>query len=248
MLSSYFRLGIAIFIILLWPSLSAVLPSLKNAQTFDFSALLLCHQEISRICIPSKVEMIAQEDEYNMGIKLKTKSSESMWLHICWHPQYARVCIGPPPQRTESNSYSFATILRSALRDTYLTHLSLPKDFERTVEFKFSESVHDESVKWILYQEILGAKSNLIFTSLDSTIQACAFQVSSTKNRPLQTGAKYVPRFSTSGGAFSPLSFIPAEGPESLDSFENFCNVLQVLFSKNMTLLISFVFPSLFFI
>jgi predicted nicotinamide N-methyase len=43
--------------------------------------------ELSQKYLPAKVEIIAQEDEYNVGIQLKTIGMELIWLHICWNQQ-----------------------------------------------------------------------------------------------------------------------------------------------------------------
>jgi hypothetical protein len=81
--------------------------------------------------------------------------------------------------------------------------------------------------KWVLYIEILGAKSNVILTStFDNKIQALAYQTPSSNNRIVQTSIEYNPPV-VSKNTINPFVFIESESVYNYETFE------KLLFQKN---------------
>ena len=142
------------------------------------------------------------------------------------HPQTARICLGPSPEKTECDDYSFANTLRSILKNFILIDIKLPYKFERVAALEFAEKVNMKA-KWILHIEILGAKSNVILTSsFDNKIQALAYQTPSSNNRIVQTSVEYNPPV-VSKTTINPIVFLDSESVYNYETFE------KLLFQKN---------------
>lgn len=195
---------------------SLTTPILRKVQSLDYTSLHISVKELKRSFVPSLVETIVQDDEFNVALGLRTqvRCDVAPWLHFCWHPSYARVGLGKPLELTSKSTYSFASTLRSALKDLTVTDISIPNPFERIVHVDLSERLSDPLPKWRIIVEIAGSRSNAILVSgpaqeSPGTITACAYQVSSSKTvRPLQTGSTYFPP-PPQGGVFVPCPSLP---------------------------------------
>ena len=183
-------------------------PLRGSSQSLDYTSLCLTVDELRAVFVPGKVENVIQENEFNVFLGVKTQTGANRWLQFCWHPSTARVGAGDAPPRGETTPYSFASTLRTFLKSLTITKLSVPRrgDCDRIVEVELSERLSDAVPKWRLVLEVMGSRSNLILVSpVDNTIQAVAYQVSTTTTvRPLQTTGVYVPPPS-GGGIFSPV-------------------------------------------
>jgi len=58
--------------------------SKTKPQSFDFTSLSLVVEELSKACIPSKLENIVQEDNFNIAIHLKTSTGSLVWINLSW--------------------------------------------------------------------------------------------------------------------------------------------------------------------
>eukprot|EP01041_Mallomonas_annulata_P008607 gene8607-17760_t len=165
----------------------------KSLQNLDYTTLSFVCNELSTRLIPGRIENVFQLDSYNLALQIQTSADEyQSWLHICWHPQAARISLGSPPPKSESNPYSFASTLRHMIKGYTITDIKILQNFDRIVEISLSQRLSDPP-QWSLIIEIMGKRSNVILkSSSDNSIQACAYQVSSSKSiRPLQTGIQY---------------------------------------------------------
>jgi predicted ribosome quality control (RQC) complex YloA/Tae2 family protein len=74
--------------------------------------------------IPGKVENIVQDDMHNLYIEIK-RSSSSVWMNLCWHPDFAHVGVGCPTLRAEPLPFSLAAIARQLLKGLNVIDVSL---------------------------------------------------------------------------------------------------------------------------
>ena len=65
---------------------------------FDYTALVASVCEVRALGVPTKVELAAQADAYTLVLGLRGIDG-NVALHVSWHPDAARVCLGPPPPR-----------------------------------------------------------------------------------------------------------------------------------------------------
>lgn len=180
-------------------------------QALDYTSLTVLVSELRDIIIPSKVENVIQDGDDSIYISIRTSSNKNYWLQLCWDNMYSRVCLGQPPAQGDSlTSYSFGTILRTSLRDLYLTDISIAQPFERVVGITFADKISTETQsKYKLILEVMSARSNVILVTNDNIIQACAYQVPSSKSiRSLQTSNTYSSPPSTLGGLYYPTDHL----------------------------------------
>ena len=167
-----------------------------SVQSADYTSLNICTKEMSDKFVPSRVENILDDTSSQQSIVMRVKTLKSglPWLVLSWNAEAARIGLTDPPPRAVMNALpnSFVDILKSTLNGAYITAIDMPLAFERTVVLSFSEALNSAS-KWQLILEVHGSRSNLVLVSLDTgAIRACAYQVSLSQTRPLQTGSTYV--------------------------------------------------------
>ena len=203
---------------------NAYINSNTKIQALDYTSLAVVVSELYGIIVPSKVENVIQDGDDSIYISLRTSTNNNYWLQLCWDNMYSRICIGQPPAQTDSaslTSYSFGTILRTLLRDLYLTDVHISEPFERIIALTFADKINVESnVKYKLILEVMSARSNVILVTSDNIIQACAYQVPLSKSiRSLQTSNPYYPP-PLGGGLYYPTDCLPtASSTLEFDSF-----------------------------
>ena len=90
--------------------------------------------------VPTKVELAAQADAYTLVLGLRGIDG-NVALHVSWHPDAARVCLGPPPPRIhKTEQLSFGEQCHALLRNLVLTRAALPEPWERVATFPFRRS------------------------------------------------------------------------------------------------------------
>jgi hypothetical protein len=158
------------------------------------------------------VEVAVQADAYTLVLGLRGLEGKTA-LHVSWHPDAARVSLGPPPPRVhKSENLSFGEQAQAVLRNLILVEASIPEPWERVAVFGFAARPGDP-VAIRLRVETQGRNSNAMLTSEDDadaddvsragnrgrskqgTILACAYQVgaSQTSVRPSSPGFAYQP-------------------------------------------------------
>ena len=167
--------------------------------------------EIRALAVPTKVEVAVQADAYTLVLGLRGLEGKTA-LHVSWHPDAARVGLGPPPPRVhKSENLSFGEQAQAVLRNLILVEASIPEPWERVAVFGFAARPGDP-VAIRLRVETQGRNSNAMLTSEDDadaddadarteprskqgTIVACAYQVgaSQTSVRPSSPGFAYQP-------------------------------------------------------
>lgn len=75
--------------------------SRARPEAIDFSVLAACCSELRDRWVPSRVDKAVMTDEHTLALFLRTPDAKG-WLHLCWHPRAARVCIGPEPTRGQA--------------------------------------------------------------------------------------------------------------------------------------------------
>jgi len=188
-------------------------------QALDYTSLTVLVSELRGIIIPSKVENVIQDGDDSIYISIITSTYKNYWLQLWWDNMYSRVCLGQPPAQSDSlTSFSFGTILRTSLRDLYLTDISIAQPFERIVGITFSDKIKTETqsdMKHKLILEVMSARSNVILVTHDNIIQACAYQVPSSKSiRSLQTSNTYSPPPTSLGGIYYPTDHLLSASSE----------------------------------
>ena len=179
---------------------------------FDYTALVASVAEIRALAVPTKVEVAVQADAYTLVLGLRGLEGKTA-LHVSWHPDAARVGLGPPPPRVhKSENLSFGEQAQAVLRNLILVEASIPEPWERVAVFGFAARPGDP-VAIRLRVETQGRNSNAMLTSEDDadaddadarteprlkssgTIVACAYQVgaSQTSVRPSSPGFAYQP-------------------------------------------------------
>ena len=199
-------------------------------QALDYTSIAVIVSELYGIIVPSKVENVIQDGDDSIYISIRTSSNNNYWLQLCWDTMYSRIVIGQPPAQTDSaslTSYSFGTILRTLLRDLYLTDIHITHPFERIVALTFAEKINVESsVKYKLILEVMSARSNVILVTSDNIIQACAYQVPLSKSvRSLQTSNPYYPP-PLGGGLWYPTDCLTSSASSTLE-FDSFVKNLK---------------------
>ena len=187
-------------------------PARKKLPAFDYTALVASVAEIRALAVPTKVEVAVQADAYTLVLGLRGLEGKTA-LHVSWHPDAARVGLGPPPPRVhKSENLSFGEQAQAVLRNLILVEASIPEPWERVAVFGFAARPGDP-VAIRLRVETQGRNSNAMLTSEDDadaddadarteprskmggTIVACAYQVgaSQTSVRPSSPGFAYQP-------------------------------------------------------
>jgi len=160
-------------------------------QTVDFTTLTALCAELRQSWLPSRVEQTYQRDRFTVALALRTLQGRS-WLTLCWHPQAARLCIGPPPPR-DPDTFTFSQQLRHQLGGLALVAVETSA-WERVVDLQFARRPDDE-ILWHLYVEIMGKYSNVILATADRQVITAAHQVGPRQSsvRAIQTGQPYQP-------------------------------------------------------
>lgn len=185
------------------------------SQSLDYTTMSLLAKELKQLVVPAKVENIIQDDAYNLYIECKTGASGPLWLHVCWHPDYAHIGIEAPPQRIDGNVFSLASTLRGLLKQQTIVNVQILSNWDRIIAIDFNDRLESHSSQpptsnKRLLLEVMGARSNVLLISLpENEILACGYQVSAASStRPLQTGSVYsVPPISLGAGLFDPAEF-----------------------------------------
>ena len=111
---------------------------------FDYTALVASVCEVRALGVPTKVELAAQADAYTLVLGLRGLDG-NVALHVSWHPDAARVCLGPPPPRIhKTEQLSFGEQCHALLRTLVLTRAALPEPWERVATFSFAHRPGDE--------------------------------------------------------------------------------------------------------
>ena len=181
----------------------------KKLPAFDYTALVASVAEIRALAVPTKVEVAVQADAYTLVLGLRGLEGKTA-LHVSWHPDAARVSLGPPPPRVhKTENLSFGEQAQAVLRNLILVEASVPEPWERVAVFGFAARPGD-AVAFRLHVETQGRNSNAMLTRAAATredasrdaskndgdpIVACAYQVGSSQTsvRPLSPGFAYQP-------------------------------------------------------
>jgi hypothetical protein len=189
-------------------------PARKKLPAFDYTALVASVAEIRALAVPTKVEVAVQADAYTLVLGLRGLEGKTA-LHVSWHPDAARVSLGPPPPRVhKTENLSFGEQAQAVLRNLILVEAVVPEPWERVAVFGFAARPGD-AVAFRLHVETQGRNSNAVLTQVgaradrgkktadpggdDPTfadkIVACAYQVGSSQTsvRPLSPGFAYQP-------------------------------------------------------
>ena len=178
-------------------------PKEKKLPAFDYTALVASVCESAAIAVPTKVEVAVQADAYTLVLGLRGLAGKTA-IHVSWHPDAARVALGPPPPRVHKiENLSFGEQATSVLRDLILTEATVPTKWERVAVFSFADRPGADP-KFKLHVETQGRNSNAILTECGAKadrggnsdgdkIVACAYQVGDkqTSVRPLSPGFAY---------------------------------------------------------
>ena len=106
---------------------------------FDYTALVASVCEVRALATPTKVEIAAQADAYTLVLGLRGIDG-NVALHVSWHPDAARVCLGPPaPRIHKTEQLSFGEQCNALLRNLVLTRASMPEPWERIASFSFAD-------------------------------------------------------------------------------------------------------------
>ena len=169
----------------------------KNGRlpAFDYTALVASVCEVRALATPTKVEIAAQADAYTLVLGLRGIDG-NVALHVSWHPDAARVCLGPPaPRIHKTEQLSFGEQCNALLRNLVLTRASMPEPWERIASFSFADRPGD-AAKFTLHCEVMGRNSNAVLVDESSgKMVACAYQVGAaqTSVRPMSPGFEYHP-------------------------------------------------------
>lgn len=161
-------------------------------QPVDFTTLAaVCHELRSR-WLPARCEQVYQRDRFTLCVALRTLEQRG-WLTLSWHPQAARLHMGPPPPR-QPDTFTFSQQLKHQLNGLALIQIEPIAPWERAFDLQFARRP-DEPALWHLYVEVMGKYSNVILTQADQRIVTAAHQVSEQQSsvRPIQTGRLYQP-------------------------------------------------------
>ncbi len=159
-------------------------------QPIDFTTLTAICAELQTNWLPARLEQVYQRDAYTICLALRTIDRKG-WLTLSWHPQAARISIGPPPPRTP-DTFTFSQQLRHQLGNLALVEIAAIAPWERVLDLQFGQRP-GEAPLWHLYAEIQGKYSNVILTDKDNVIVTAAHQVNAQQSsvRPILTGQPY---------------------------------------------------------
>jgi len=205
---------------------NSYISSNNKIQSLDYTSLSIIVKELYNIITPSKVENVIQDNEHSIYIGIRTNSNKNLWLQLCWDNSYSRICLSQPSGNiggSGQQSYSFGTILRTLLRDLYITNIYIDQNFERIITITFADKIssNDSKKNYKLVLEVMSARSNVILVTSDEIIQACAYQVPLSKSiRPLQTSNTYIYP-PNGGGIYNPSEHLQSSSHYSsqLESF-----------------------------
>lgn len=161
-------------------------------QPVDFTTLTAIAADLRANWLPARLEQVYQRDRFTLCLALRTLQ-QRVWLHLCWHPQAAHLCIGTPPPKTP-DTFTFSDQLRHQLGNLALTAINPVSPWERVLDFQFAKRPGEPAL-WHLYVEIINKYSNVILTNADHLIVTAAHQVSEQQSsvRPILTGQPYEP-------------------------------------------------------
>ncbi|MBE9076986.1 NFACT family protein [Romeria aff. gracilis LEGE 07310] len=161
-------------------------------QPVDFTTLAAACHELRSRWLPARCEQVYQRDRFTLCVALRTLEQRG-WLTLSWHPQAARLHMGPPPPR-QPDTFTFSQQLKHQLNGLALTQIEPIAPWERAFDLQFARRP-DEPALWHLYVEVMGKYSNVILTQADQRIVTAAHQVSEQQSsvRPIQTGRLYQP-------------------------------------------------------
>jgi hypothetical protein len=121
-----------------------------NAQTVDYTTLLLVTREMTPRLVPGRLEQAIQTDDSTLLLQFKSFTGLS-WVLISWHPESARVALepsGPPGGKAQAASraaYSLPNQLKVFLQLKTLIGVSMPVPGERIVALDFADRVTDQT-------------------------------------------------------------------------------------------------------
>ena len=173
----------------------------QKLPAFDYTALVASVCEIHDLAVPTKVELAVQADAYTLVLGLRGLEGKKA-LHVSWHPNAARVSLGPPPPRVhKTEQLSFGEQCHANLRGLILVSVSLPEPWERVATLSFAERPGAEPT-FQMHCEIMGRNSNAVLVEANApgktgepNIVSCAYQVGAaqTSVRPMSPGFGYSP-------------------------------------------------------
>ncbi len=159
-------------------------------QSFDFTSLMAICAELRRQWLPARIEQIYQTDRYTLSLALRTLEKQR-WLTLCWHPQWARLCLTNPPPKIP-DTFTLSDQLRHQLKGLALIALDPVEPWERVLDLKIAPRP-DDPPQYHLYLEIMGKYSNLILCDDRQQIISVAHQVNAQQSRvrTVLTGQPY---------------------------------------------------------
>lgn len=166
----------------------------SKLPAFDYTALVASACEMRSLATPTKIEAATQADAYTLVLTLRGLEGK-LALHVSWHPEHARVCLGPAAPRVhKSEQLSFGEQCQANLRGLVLTAVHLPEPWERVAVFSFAERPGTPAA-FTMRCEVMGRHSNAFLVDAAGTMVACAYQVGAaqTSVRPMSPGFKYAP-------------------------------------------------------
>ena len=135
---------------------------------FDYTALIASVCEIHELAVPTKVEVAVQADAYTLVLGLRGLEGKRA-LHVSWHPNAARVCLGPPTPRVhKTDNLSFGEQCHANLRGLILVRAALPEPWERLAVFDFAERPGAPPA-FRLHVETQGRNSNAVLVDARET-------------------------------------------------------------------------------
>ncbi|KAK9823179.1 hypothetical protein WJX72_000857 [[Myrmecia] bisecta] len=164
----------------------------SGRQTFDYTALVACVQELKAGWVPAKVEQVVQSDASTLCLLLRTVERKG-WLHLSWHQAAGRLCTGPPPERgAAAEAFAFGEQMAAQLKGLVLLDATMPREWERVACLSFGVRPGEAPAKQ-MYYETMGKYSNLVLTDARGAILLCGHQVGSKMSslRLLQVGRTY---------------------------------------------------------
>ena len=179
------------------PPPGATRPPSGKLPAFDYTALVASVSEIRAHALPTKVEVAVQPDAFTLVLGLRGLDGKRA-LHVSWHSDAARACLGPSPPRVhKSENLSFGEQCQANLRGLILVAAAVPTPWERVAILDFAERP-GAPPRFRLHVETQGRNSNAVLAEADPerpTIVACAYQVGAaqTSVRPLSPGFQYRP-------------------------------------------------------
>ena len=164
-------------------------------QSFDYTALAACVEELQRSWVPSRVEEAVQYTHSAVALRLRTME-RTLWLYLSWHSNLSHIGISEqgPPRGSIAQAFSFGEQMHTALKGLVLTGASLPQPWERTAALEFSVRPGEEP-SLVVYVEVVGRYSNVVLTEARGrTVVAAGHQVGHKMSslRAVYIGKPYV--------------------------------------------------------